>query len=175
MIPHFTYLFSESKKLREKWEKDYQPFQSKVDFKTFKGCVNEILYYRKYIIVFTISERSEHFILLSDATVSFEDYKRIINGKPFCPISFCVWRNCKNDEDFYFVRSLKVNWSSPIGFKFVLKLKDGTEYVMDVPDDKALALKMADTMKSNIEKNAVYDDLSGMLKASGYYNDDIFL
>lgn len=156
--------FSEKAKLVKKWKKYYKPFQLENDFEIQEGCIDEVTSCQKdSFVVFTLADREEKFVLLAKSAESFEYERDLVLWRPFCPIQFRVWKQTDTKRDYYFVRSLKVNWSTPVGMKFVLYLSDGTQYTMNVPDNERLTKHMLGTLRDNIEEGRTHEDIGKML------------
>lgn len=144
------------------WKSEYADHTSRDDFYSVEGKLGEILYSAKSIIVFTLNEHKEDFILLAESTTHFELYKATIRSHPVCFLRLKLWRGHLY-EDFSFVKGVTALWAAPTGLQLTLYLKDGTEYNLN-SNDIELTRLITTTIKENIQCGHIKDELSLMLK-----------
>lgn len=136
--------------------------------------MDEVLYNRKAIIVFTLKEgEGTDFILLFAAVPQqFDMFKELITSRPKCMLRLKVWRNTLR-PNFYFVRKISALWTAPVRIKMILYLEDGTEYVVN-SSNADVTLALTASLKDNAPTTQIRREVTEMLRKK-YQPHDLLL
>jgi hypothetical protein len=152
-----------TKQVLKYWQENCQPHQKRNDFDVIEGKVNEILYDRQNIIVFSLVDDRTDYILLRESTQSFDQYQKLIRSKP-PNLELKIWSGHVT-ESFSFVRRVKGFWPQPSGVKLILYFDDGSKYTVHGKDNKILAIILVKAMKDNTIDKYISSELSLMLNS----------